>query len=637
MTHKATLKTPEQYKHLIEDLREIKRDQQNPNVMTKRKKQRVWKSLSEFGWVFPIVTDLNGLLADGEQRVDVCLEHGEFYGPVLKLDIKDVDRRLLRQVLNKLRGEHDLVLDALEFERIIKLGDDTRLKELIVSSDRRMQSYLNLIRDQPLSNEVLKEAAEKFKTITESTVLDRSREEQYPREPLTLACKFEFLTKSDITDRTLAVCEAFGLGVDEERLFPVFSDFKLAFHRGDLIYVTGDSGGGKTLLLNAFKKFFGEEAAGLCDVQVSPEETLVEGVGETVSEAVKTLSMTGLNDAFLFLRKFKELSDGQKYRYRLAKLIDQKEKSVWVIDEFCATLDRVMARVVAYLIQKVARKLHKTVVVATTHRDLIEDFKPDIIVKKGFERDVEIEKGNKYDKKVTILNEVVVKAGSIEDYHKLSRFHYLPHSVAGVQAYFKLVFRGDLVGVIVYANSPLQLSGRNKVFGDRYASAYMDFKTRELLNKEVTRVARIVIHPKFRGVGLGARLVRETLPKVGFKVVEVVASMAKYNPVFEHAGMVRVDIERKLDPATTRLKNLLEQKGFDFNFLYSRKYCRDFYYKQDVKTRQKIIRHLRKLGRHPSTGFVKGDQVVAVERLTRLIPRDTVYLYWINQEKVQQF
>ncbi len=63
---------------------------------------------------------------------------------------------------------------------------------------------------------------------------------------------------------------------------------------------------------------------------------------------------------------------------------------MWLVDEFCATLDRVMARVVAYLFRKVARRLGKTVVVATAHDDLVGDFQPDIVVVKGFEGDVEV-------------------------------------------------------------------------------------------------------------------------------------------------------------------------------------------------------------------------------------------------------
>ena len=106
----------------------------------------------------------------------------------------------------------------------------------------------------------------------------------------------------------------------------------------------------------AFRNYFGDEAIELSSLEIDENEILVEGVGKDVKEAIEILSLCGLNDAFLFLRRFKELSDGQKYRYKLAKLLDRKEKSVWIIDEFCASLDRVMAKIIAFLIQKTARK-----------------------------------------------------------------------------------------------------------------------------------------------------------------------------------------------------------------------------------------------------------------------------------------
>lgn len=94
----------------------------------------------------------------------------------------------------------------------------------------------------------LKALAEKFSPRVEGNKLEGELERKHSGEPLTLKCHVEFSTRAEVTERTLAVCEAFGLGVDEAKHFVVFDDFSLAFGRGDLVYVTGDSGGGKTLL-----------------------------------------------------------------------------------------------------------------------------------------------------------------------------------------------------------------------------------------------------------------------------------------------------------------------------------------------------------------------------------------------------
>lgn len=122
---------PEQYRDLVEDLRELKRDEDNPNRMTAKQHEQIWKSLTKYGWVYPVVTNKDGVFADGEQRVDVCLSHKEFYGPVLRLPVEDVDRRLLRQVLNKLKGKHSRDADQEEYAKIVQAGEDDELKQLL--------------------------------------------------------------------------------------------------------------------------------------------------------------------------------------------------------------------------------------------------------------------------------------------------------------------------------------------------------------------------------------------------------------------------------------------------------------------------------------------------------------------------
>ena len=54
--------------------------------------------------------------------------------PVVRLDVKDVDRRLLRQVLNKLKGQHVPELDQDEFLRIIEAGGEEDLRQFLLAS-----------------------------------------------------------------------------------------------------------------------------------------------------------------------------------------------------------------------------------------------------------------------------------------------------------------------------------------------------------------------------------------------------------------------------------------------------------------------------------------------------------------------
>jgi energy-coupling factor transporter ATP-binding protein EcfA2/GNAT superfamily N-acetyltransferase len=609
----------------------LKVDGSNPNVLSPRRFEALKKSIQRYGFVVPIITNRLLLVADGEHRLRAAKALGMKQVSVVRLPVSEVDRRLIRQVMNKLRGEHDLFLDAEEYYRIVSEDQRGLLRELLNESDLRIENLLRLREPFHADDEGLKAVAERFATRVESNRLERPLERVEKGEPLTLRCHVEFSTKAEVTERTLGVCEAFGLGVDEAKRFLVFDDFSLDFHKGDLIYITGDSGGGKSLLLKAFRDFFGEEAVGLDDVKISPEETLVEGVGGDLKEAIEILSMCGLNDAFLFLRKFRELSDGQKYRYRLAKLLDQREKRVWLVDEFCATLDRVMARVIAFLFQKAARRLGKTVIVATTHRDLMGDFQPDAVVDKGFERDVKV-KNSAYDpRKCSVSERVRVEKGNIEDYERLKRFHYRSKDDAGseglrVRDCYRLMLDGDLIGVIVYSRSYLNLKPRNMVFGDRYVFTPGDLHKARLINDEIARISRVVIHPKFRGIGLGALLVRATLPMVDAKVVEVLAVMAEYNPFLEKAGMQRVNYERDESSLEERIRSFVAARDFDFSLGKSRRYCRDFFEALDVHSREELLSLLNEFAKQP---FIK-NKTVSPELLTRMFTSGGAYLYWVN-------
>jgi len=614
----------------------LKIDNQNPNRLSPRRFEALKKSIQRFGFVVPIITNRNLLVADGEHRLKAAKALGMKQVSVVRLPVDEVDRRLIRQVMNKIRGEHDLFLDAEEYYRIVSEDQRDLLRSLLNESDVRIDNLLRLREPLEDNDEELRRIAERFRTKVESNELDREWEKVQPKESLRLECHVEFSTKAEVTKRTVAVCEAFGLGVDEAKHFIVFDNFSLDFHKGDLIYVTGDSGGGKTLLLKAFKKFFGDEAIELGDLEIDPDETLVEGVGTDVKEAIEILSLCGLNDAFLFLRKYKELSEGQKYRYKLARLMDSKEKSVWIVDEFCAKLDRVMAHIIACLVQKVARKYRKTVIVGTTHRDLIEDFQPDVIVEKGFERDVEVTENGYAPKRCSVCENISIEKANLEDYNKLSRFHYRSKSEESESLWlkdcYKLLFDGELIGVIVYSRSYLNLKPRNMVFGKRYVYTPGDLLKARLINEEIARITRVIIHPKFRGIGLGAFLVRETMPKVDAKVVEALAVMAKYNPFFERAAMIRVDYDRDEVYEEKKIRRFLEARDFNLDFVRSKTYCRDFFARLNEQDKKTLLDYLSEFASQP---FMKIKRVTP-DLLTRAFSSDSIYLYWVNEGKAVQ-
>ncbi|MHB1869183.1 MAG: ATP-binding cassette domain-containing protein, partial [Nitrososphaerales archaeon] len=451
----------------------------------------------------------------------------------------------------------------------------------------------------------------------------------------------EFSTKTRITKRTVEVGQAFGIGINEEKRFSIFNDFVVDIDAGRVVLITGDSGAGKSTLLNELaaqmssrdgRKSFGTITTN-GTVKIEDSELIVEGVGKDVSEAISILSMSGLNEAFLMLRKFKELSDGQKYRYRVAKMIDS-DSDTWIFDEFAALLDRVTAKCVAYTVQKTARKLGKTLVVATTHEDLLEDLKPDIWIQKKFGNEVSVSqfKEGSFDKRCSLLKEIKIEECDLKELAHLEQFHYRGKVSNLVKKCFRAVLKDETIAGLVMVPPHLQLRGRNIALPEFRGRS--DRTQAEKVNKEIVRIARVIVAPKFRSIGLGAEIVRETLPKAGVKYVETLAVMAKYNKFFESAGMKKIDVPE--DEKEEKDLRELESLGFRRELLPSRQHVESIVSKLDQR-RLEVCRR-----------FALRYCAVAKRRAMSLIPRikeldreaiidalklhssRPLYLYWQN-------
>jgi ABC-type transport system involved in cytochrome c biogenesis ATPase subunit/GNAT superfamily N-acetyltransferase len=383
----------------------------------------------------------------------------------------------------------------------------------------------------------------------------------YDRIRNTFSFNISYSTAVALTPRSKATAEAFGLGLDEEHKFTVL-DVDLKIRPNDIVYITGDSGSGKSVLLRAIKKDLGNEAVDVADIQVSHDKPLIETVGKTVEEGFELLAKVGLGDAFLFLRSYDQLSDGQKYRYRLAKLIES-HKQWWILDEFAATLDRDTAKIVAYNLQKLARQQGKAVLAATTHLDLFEDLHPSVHIHKRFGKEINVKYyPNEPVRECSLVKEMRVEEGSTKDWRALAGFHYRSHRISAPRNIFCLKRGYELCGVIVYCYPP------SASFGRRLVLPRMSMRE---LNKKLSVISRVVVHPKYRTVGLGVKIVKETLALAGTDCVEMSAVMAKYNPFAEKAGMKRI-VEQRPAKEAVKIVDVLSQMGFEPIFLGSLKY-----------------------------------------------------------------
>jgi ParB-like chromosome segregation protein Spo0J len=122
---------------------DLKFDQDNPNRMSRAQLDRLKASIKKWGDIVPVVTNSELLVADDQQRVTAMRELGMTECSVIRLPVKDVDRRLLRQVLNKLKGKHNKELDSAEYLRILEQGEKEDLKALLESVGEELPEDLD--------------------------------------------------------------------------------------------------------------------------------------------------------------------------------------------------------------------------------------------------------------------------------------------------------------------------------------------------------------------------------------------------------------------------------------------------------------------------------------------------------------
>jgi len=126
---------------------ELETDGDNPNEMTDEQFGLLCDRMRQNGWLGgPIITDTDGLIADGEHRWRAAREIGLDEVPVRQFDIDDATRRLWRQELNKIHGEHDSKRDALEYDHLLGEGYTEEVEALTDAADEDLDELLAELR-----------------------------------------------------------------------------------------------------------------------------------------------------------------------------------------------------------------------------------------------------------------------------------------------------------------------------------------------------------------------------------------------------------------------------------------------------------------------------------------------------------
>lgn len=364
--------------------------------------------------------------------------------------------------------------------------------------------------------------------------------------------------------RTAELAARFGLS-DQVRPIELCSGQSIELRRGELIAIVGPSGAGKSSALQRIAEQ--SPTSRFVDrVELDERRALIDCVApeSTLEDAGALLTACGLGEPALWLRSAEALSEGQRFRARLARGIALHARSAasapLLCDEFCSSLHTRAALGVSYNLRKLTERLGLRVVVATGREELLTDLRPDTLVRVEATGRANVTRPPRRRRMpFSLLRSMVIEQGFKRDYEPFAEQHYRCGDELGfVDKVFVLRERRtrEALGVVVYAHGPLELGLRNQATEKRFV------RNPQALNRQVRILRRLVIHPDVRGCGLGRHLVRKTMPLVGTEYVECLAGLGLFTTVFVNAGMTPIG-QCRPSPRTIQALAALRQMDVD--------------------------------------------------------------------------
>lgn len=241
--------------------------------------------------------------------------------------------------------------------------------------------------------------------------------------------------------------------------------------------IVGKSGTGKTTIA---KQLFPD--AYITNFEYNAETILDDMPKEcSLEQITSAFNSVGFSSPPSWLKPYSVLSNGQKMRVDLARAILEDNK-LFVFDEFTSVVDRQVAQIGSFAMQKAIRKSEKQFIAVSCHFDIQDWLMPDWIFNTDSMTFQSLEGQKKNRPKIKFE---IFKYGDKTIWKMFAKHHYLSHTHNNSANVFVALINNELAGFISILHFPHPKA------------------------KNIKKVHRLVILPDYQGAGFGIKFLNE--------------------------------------------------------------------------------------------------------------------------------
>lgn len=241
--------------------------------------------------------------------------------------------------------------------------------------------------------------------------------------------------------------------------------------------IVGKSGTGKTTIA---KQLFKD--AYITNFEYKAETILDDMPKEcSVEQITNAFNSVGFSSPPSWLKPYAVLSNGQKMRVDLARAI-LDEKEFFVFDEFTSVVDRNVAQIGSFAMQKAIRKTNKKFIAVTCHHDVQDWLLPDWVFNTDtmtFQK-FEGQKKNRPEIKFEIY-----QTPDKSIWKMFAKHHYLSYSHNNAAHCYIAMVNDEIAGFLSVLHFPHPKA------------------------KNIKKVHRLVVLPDYQGAGFGIKFLNE--------------------------------------------------------------------------------------------------------------------------------